>query len=88
MEKQPVNNTTVLEIAELADGDVVLRAAGGEALVTIRFSEQSRVYVGDGRLQVAKAMFEAGIQTAARLAGADAELDFLNPRDPAGHSLH
>lgn len=87
MEKHQVN-TTVLEIAELADGDVVLRAAGGEPLVTIRFSLESQVYVGDKRMQVAKAMFEAGIQTAARLAGGDAELDFVNPRDPSGHSLH
>jgi hypothetical protein len=88
MEKQALNNTTVLEIAELPDGDVVLRAAGGEVLVTIRFAEPARNYVGEGRLQVAKAMIEAGIQTAAHLAGADAELDFLGPRDSANRSLH
>ena len=85
-----MNNATVLEIAEQADGDVVLRVAGaaGEPLVTIRFSPESRAYVGEGRMQVAKAMFEAGIRTAAQLAGGDAELDFVGPRDAAGRSVH
>jgi enoyl-[acyl-carrier-protein] reductase (NADH) len=83
-------NATMLEILELADGEVVLRPAGGEgeALVTIRFSAQSRAYIGEQRLQVAKAMIEAGIRTTARLSGNEAELDFVNPRDLAERSIH
>jgi len=85
-----VQNTTVLEIAELSEGEVVLRAAGGEGepMVRIVFSAEARDYVGDKRMLVAKAMFEAGIRTAAQLAGGDAELDFVNPRDPAPRSVH
>jgi enoyl-[acyl-carrier-protein] reductase (NADH) len=83
-------NTTMLEILELADGDVVLRPAGGagEALVTIRFSAESRAWIGEQRLVVAKAMIEAGIRTTARLAGNEAELDFVNPRELADRSIH
>jgi enoyl-[acyl-carrier-protein] reductase (NADH) len=83
-------NATMLEILELADGDVVLRPAGGEgeALVTIRFSPASRAYVGEQRLQVAKAMIEAGIRATARLSGTEAELDFVNSREPPARSLH
>jgi hypothetical protein len=83
-------NATMLEILETADGDVVLRPAGGEGevLVTIRFSEQSRAWIGEQRLLVAKAMIEAGIRTTARLAGSEAELDFINAREGNPRSLH
>ena len=83
-------NATLLEILETAEREVVLRPAGGEgdALVTIRFSEESRAYIGEHRLQVAKAMIEAGVRATARLSGSDAELEFVGPREPAARSLH
>ena len=46
----------------------------GEPLVTIRFSEESRLYILDQSLEVAKAMIQAGIQAAAMLAE-QAEVD-------------
>ena len=41
---------------------------GNEPLVTIRFSEESRMYIMDQGLEVAKAMIQAGIQAAAMVA--------------------
>lgn len=65
--------TLMLEIAELANGDVVLRQSGedGAPLVRIRFSEASSAWLGEGRLRVARAMFEAGIREAAREGGGE-----------------
>ncbi len=63
-------SSSLLEIVELPDGEIVLQRAGedGEPLVEIRFSEEARVYLMDGTLEVARAMVQAGIQAAARLA--------------------
>lgn len=82
--------TSLLEIVDLGNGEIVLRRAdegderganasdkpgansdskrGNEPLVTIRFSEESRVYIMDQGLEVAKAMIQAGIQAAAAVA--------------------
>jgi hypothetical protein len=80
----------LLEIVELASGEFVLRRAGGEgeALVRIVFSPESRAYLAEARLEVAKAMIEAGIQTAAQLAGSEAELEFIGSRADGGPVLH
>ncbi|MEM1191099.1 MAG: hypothetical protein AAGI72_21385 [Pseudomonadota bacterium] len=78
--------TSLLEIVDLGDGEIVLKRAeeeGGsesetdkEPLVTIRFSEESRVYIMDQSMEVAKAMIQAGIQAAAQLAEqADIEME-------------
>jgi hypothetical protein len=63
-------SSSLLEIVELPDGEIVLQRADedGEPLVEIRFSEEARVYLMDGTLEVARAMVQAGIQAAARLA--------------------
>ena len=62
--------TSFLEIVELSDGEVVLQRTDDESepLVRIRFSEESRLYMMDNGLEVAKAMIQAGIQAAATLA--------------------
>ncbi len=62
--------TSLLEIVDLGDGEIVLKRAEdyGEALVTIRFSDESRMYIMDQGMEVAKAMIQAGIQAAAELA--------------------
>jgi hypothetical protein len=59
-----------LEIIDLGDGEVVLQRADddSEPLVRIRFSDESRVYLMDNGLEVAKAMIQAGIQAAAMIA--------------------
>ena len=62
-------STSILEIVELSDGDIALqRADDDQPLVTIRFSEESRLYLRDNGLEVARAMIQAGIQAAAELA--------------------
>ena len=61
--------SSFLEIVELANGDIVLQRAEdeGEPLVLIQFSEESRVYMMDATLEVARAMIQAGIQAAASI---------------------
>jgi hypothetical protein len=60
----------VLEIVDLGDGEIVLQRADGdsEPLVAITFSEESRLYLMENGLEVAKAMIQAGIEAAATLA--------------------
>lgn len=81
---------SLLEIVELASGEVVLRRPGGEGepLVRIQFSADSREYLSDSRLEIARAMIEAGIQTAAHLAGGEAELEFIGAREDGERILH
>lgn len=65
--------SSFLEIVEMPNGDIVLQRAEeeGEPLVLIQFSEESRVYLMDATLEVARAMIQAGIQAAAQLAEQD-----------------
>jgi len=62
--------TSFLEIIELDDGDIALQRTedDSEPLVKIRFSEESRLYMMDNGLEVAKAMIQAGIAAAAAIA--------------------
>ncbi|HRH77800.1 MAG TPA: hypothetical protein PK129_10670 [Cellvibrionaceae bacterium] len=57
-------DTEILEIVELANGEIALRRPDTqtEPLVSIRFSVESRHFLGNIRPLVAKAMIEAGIQ--------------------------
>lgn len=68
---------TLLEIAELANGDIVLQRADGEGtpLVRIRFSAESRAYLAGAHLGVAKAMIEAGIRAAAQQPDIEASVE-------------
>ncbi len=61
--------SSFLEIVELINGDIVLQRADGdgEALMTIRFSDESKSYMPNGRLEVARAMIHAGIETASQM---------------------
>ena len=63
-------SASLLVIVDLGDGEIVLQRADddSEPLVVIRFSEESRVYMMDNSLEVAKAMIQAGIQAAAEMA--------------------
>ncbi|MDH4039459.1 MAG: hypothetical protein OEW92_11030 [Gammaproteobacteria bacterium] len=63
-------SASLLEIVDLGDGEIVLQRADAdsEPLVSIRFSDESRVYLMDNGLEVAKAMIQAGIQAAAAIA--------------------
>ena len=59
--------TSILEIVDCGDGEIVLQRANddSEPVVSIRFSDEARVYLIDNGLEVAKAMIQAGIQAAA-----------------------
>jgi len=59
-----------MEIVDLGDGEIVLQRADDDSdpLVTISFSDEAMVYLMDSGLEVAKAMIQAGIETAARIA--------------------
>ena len=62
--------SSLLEIVDLGGGEVVLQRADddSEPLVTIRFSEETRIYLMDNGLEVAKVMLQAGIQAAEAIA--------------------
>jgi len=86
--------TSLLEIVDLGDGEIVLQRADedggsdGEPLVTIRFSEESRMYILDQSLEVAKAMIQAGIQAAAMVAEqAEIEVE-TEPTQSAPRVIH
>jgi len=58
--------TTLFEIIELPNGDIALRRAdeSGEPLVSIRFSKESLYFLNDSKIDIAKAMIEAGLEAA------------------------
>lgn len=62
--------SSLLEIVDLGDGEIVLQRTEDDAepLVTIQFSDETRIYLMDNGLEVAKAMIQAGIQAAALIA--------------------
>lgn len=65
--------TSLLEIVDLGEGEIVLQRADddSEPLVRICFSDESRLYLMDNGLEVAKVMIQAGMQAAANLAEQD-----------------
>jgi hypothetical protein len=59
--------SSIYEIVELPDGDVVLRRVDdedAEPLVKIHFSEESLDYLGESKFAIARAMIEAGMDAA------------------------
>ncbi len=81
-------SASLLEIVDLGDGEVVLQRADddSEPLVSIRFSDESRIYLMDNGLEVAKAMIQAGIQAAAAIA--EQIEQETNPAEPVSRMLH
>lgn len=61
--------SSFLEIIELPNGDIVLKRADGdgEPLVSIRFSDESKHYMPDSKLEIARVMIQAGIEAAAEI---------------------
>ena len=82
-------STSLLEIVDMGNGEIVLQRADddSEPLVTIRFSEESQLYLMDNGLEVAKAMIQAGIQAAAALSE-EAELEVEASSSPEARILH
>ena len=63
-------STSLLEIVDLGDGEVVLQRADddSEPLLSIQFSEEASAYLMENNLEIAKVMIQAGIQAAAKIA--------------------
>lgn len=83
-------STSLLEIIDLGDGEIVLQRAedDSEPLVRISFSDESRTYLMDSGLEVAKAMIQAGLQAAANLVEADVDVHEDAPRSTTARILH
>ena len=76
-------DSTLLELVELPNGDVALKRADTDEkpLMHIRFSEESGIALNDIKMQVARAMIEAGIE-------AFAELNTIQVDDEDPPALH
>ena len=77
-------SSSLYEIIELTNGDVALRRVdaeeGSEPLVAIKFSEESLFFLGEAKLEIAKAMIEAGLDTVSDIVDS-AELDDKDSND-------
>ncbi len=75
--------STLLEITELANGDVVLREAdteaAGEPLVRIRFSHEVRDMLGKDLVSVAEAMIDAATEFLEEEGAPENEIEAENP---------
>ena len=62
-------STSLLEIVDLGDGEVVLQRVEDESepLVSIQFSDEANTYLMGNNLEIARVMIQAGIEAAARL---------------------
>jgi hypothetical protein len=61
--------TSFLEIVELPDGRIALRRGEDEeALVVLDFSAEAKAFLQGQHVEVAKAMFNVGVQMAGHLA--------------------
>lgn len=72
--------SSLYEIIELPNGEIALARAeddnpDGEPLVSIKFSEESVHFLGESRLEVARAMIEAGLDVLSELSEAAADVD-------------
>lgn len=58
--------TSLLEIVDRGEGEIVLQRVGrdSEPLLTISFSAETRIYIRDNAVEVAKAMIQAAIHAA------------------------
>ncbi|UIP34701.1 hypothetical protein [Stutzerimonas kunmingensis] len=73
--------TSFLEIVELPDGRIVLRRAEDEeVLVTLDFSSDAKAFLQGQHVEIAKAMFNIGVQMAGRMSEGDFERDDDEPR--------
>ena len=80
-------STSLLEIIDLGNGEIVLQRSddSSDPLVTIKFSEESQIYLLENGLEVAKVMIQAGIQAAAAIVQ---ESDEHDDEIGSSHTLH
>lgn len=79
----------LFEILELDNGDVVLRRADeeGEPLVTIKFSDESESYLKNAKMEIARAMVQAGLEATSEMANAEPE-EIESFPEFTTHSIH
>ncbi len=82
-------STSLLEIVDLGDGEIVLQRADddSEPLLSIQFSDEATAYLLENNLEVAKAMIQAGLQAASQLADM-ANVDVDDSEIPEHRTLH
>ena len=57
--------STLYEIVELPNGEVALQSIDdGEPLVSIRFSKSSQFFLDEEKVEIAKSMIEAALESA------------------------
>ena len=63
-------SSSLFEIMELSNGDIVLQRSEdeGSPLVSIRFSAESMAFLRNNKFDVARAMIEAGMEAAGDIA--------------------
>lgn len=71
-----MSTASFLEIVELPTGEVVLRRTdssegSAEPLVTVRFSEEAKAYLGEHLSEVGRGMIGAGVQMVGQLHAKD-----------------
>lgn len=59
-------SSSLLEIIELVNGEIVLQRADGQGqpLLKMKFSDEAKSFIGDSQIDVVKAMIQAGIEAA------------------------
>ncbi|MDP0561979.1 MAG: hypothetical protein QS721_06495 [Candidatus Endonucleobacter sp. (ex Gigantidas childressi)] len=70
-----------LEMVELPSGEIVLRRSGNgddEPLLTLNFSEEAKMFLQGCHLNIAKLMFDVGIDEVSRQGLSQDELDSLS----------
>lgn len=84
-------DTVVFEIVELDNGDVALQRVedDGAPLLTIHFSEESMFYLQDAKIEVARAMVQAGLEAASEIAESNrAEVASDDDEEPGSAQIH
>lgn len=78
--------STLYEIIELPNGDVALQRVDeeGEPLVSIRFSQESVYFLNDAKIEVAKAMIEAGLEAAGEIQEVESGAEALEEDEDFG----
>lgn len=75
---------TLFEIVVLEDGEVALQRADEEdtPLIRISFSDEAHLFMQDAKLNIAKAMIDAGIEAFEQLGEKDGESEIVVERGP------
>lgn len=70
-------SSSLYEIVELKDGTLSLKQANseGEPLVSIKFSDEANRFMADSKLEVVKAMIEAGFEAVSEITEREIELN-------------